>query len=122
MNQKDKFAQRIQATGIAIGAVLVGLSLFINSIGPAQASESKGSFNFTDELTTKDLNNLNSPPVSSGKYMMSYQACYSQISENITWYVLVWDTETGRSKAYYATNDGWKASGSSFQLPSNPLD
>ena len=43
--------------------------------------------------------------------------------DKMNWYVLVWDTENGRSKMYYGDKDMGKivAAGSAFNLPSSPL-
>jgi hypothetical protein len=57
----------------------------------------------------------------AGKYQMSLSSLVS--SKGTTyWYVLVWDTETGRSRMYYGNqNAGMKAAGGQFNLPSSPL-
>lgn len=58
----------------------------------------------------------------NGKYQMSLQV-YAGSNGKPLYYILVWDTETGKSK-YYAGNldNGLFPATSKFQLPSNPLD
>jgi hypothetical protein len=56
---------------------------------------------------------------STGKYMMSMQTIKG---EQMNWYVLVWDTESGRSKIYYGNSEySMRAASSHYQLPSSPL-
>ncbi|MCX7744404.1 MAG: hypothetical protein N2167_07560 [Flavobacteriales bacterium] len=63
-------------------------------------------------------------PFTTGKYMMDQTVVYSS-SENIIYhYILVWDTETGKSKLYWfdRTNKRsfeWEAFGK--DLPQQPL-
>ena len=120
MKTRDKLAQRIQATGVAIGVVLLGTALLFNSIGYSSASQEE--FDFPDELTQKDIQKLQSAPApGNGKYMMTM----SNVSHEgkLHWYVLVWNTETGQSKMYEGSSgkSGLSSPGSHWSPPSNPL-
>ena len=57
----------------------------------------------------------------NGRYDMSFQAAMDNTTMNF--YVLVWDTNTGRSKIYYGNpkKGSIGPAGSGFQLPSSPL-
>ena len=56
-----------------------------------------------------------------GRYQMALSAVLDK-TDATYWYVLVWDTESGRSKFYYgSTKIGIKAANSGYNLPSNPL-
>jgi len=124
MKTKDKLAQRIQSTGIAIAVVLAGAALFMSSIGPATAAtEDHTQFEFPDELTQEDINNLNTSTATGGRYMMQFEALYHIENNNIYFYNVVWDTETGRSKMYYGSTKKGKivAVGDPYNLPASPL-
>jgi hypothetical protein len=94
----DKITQRF----FGLAAIIFAFAFLMRSASPAQADNGP-------ETT-----------YSTGKYMMTLQAVYGQGS--MQWYVLVWDTETGRSKFYYGTPDeGMSAANSQYNLPSSPL-
>jgi len=94
----DKITQRF----FGLAAIIFAFAFLIRSASPAHAD--------VGPQTT----------YSTGKYMMSLQA---EIGSNqMNWYILVWDTETGRSKFYYGNkNEGMGAANSKFQIPSSPL-
>ena len=57
----------------------------------------------------------------TGKYQMAITSMMRSDNSSL-WYILVWDSETGRSKFYYGSVDkGTNAAYSKFQLPSSPL-
>lgn len=86
----------------AIGLMLFGAAALVYSASPAQADVAP--------QTT----------YSTGKYMMSFQSVWAE--NRMNFYVLVWDTESGRSKFYYANKDDKMQSASShYVLPSSPL-
>lgn len=91
-------------TGIALvtGTLLFGSAALIYSSSPAKAVLPNNTY-------------------ATGKYQMQYEAVMDE--QNMNWYVLVWDTETGNSKTYYGTSKTGRmaVAGSSFQLPSSPL-
>lgn len=112
-----KIAQIIKSTGIGIGAVLVGLALVMHASQPASASTNE-SFNFEDDASLEQLRAL--PVTSGGKYQMAITAV--TLNEKVHWYTLVWNTETGKSKIYYANpTDGMRAGHDDYNLPSSPL-
>lgn len=113
----DKVAKFIKTSGIGIGAILVGLSLFIYVSQPAVASN-ESSFNFEDDASLEQLRNL--PVTSGGRYQMNISTLWGDGRAN--WYILVWDSETGRSKIYYGNKeDGTGAAHSAYDIPSSPL-
>ena len=59
---------------------------------------------------------------STGKYMMNISAIVDSRDET-SWIVLVWNTETGKSKIYVggSVGQGTDAAPSSYYLPSSPL-
>jgi len=86
----------------AFSLLLFGAAALVYSASPAQAD--------VGSQTT----------YSGGKYMMSLQAVMD--GERMNWYILVWDTETGRSKLYYGNQkQGMDAANSQYNLPSSPL-
>lgn len=110
-------SQTIKSVGIGVGAVLIGLAMVMHASQPAIANNTPN-FNFEDDATVEQLKAL--PVSSAGKYQMCMQAV--TVNSKVHWYTLVWDTETGRSKIYYAnTNDGIVAGHDDYNLPSSPL-
>jgi len=98
----DKITQRLCASLFGTAAIIFAFAFLIRSASPAQAD--------------------NGPQTtySTGKYMMSVESAYAD--SRVNWYVLVWDTETGRSKFYYGNpDDGMTAASSRYNLPSSPL-
>lgn len=112
----DKSVKLIHAISKLCAVLLVGGSLFFFSIKTATANNTKN-FNFPEILTKADRAAIQS---SNGRYKMELT---SQLEGKVNyWYVLVYDTQTGRSKFYFgnATN-GVGVAGPKFQLPSKPL-
>ena len=98
--QISNFLQKCIGIALVSGTILFGSAALIATINPAKA----------DNPSTVN---------STGKIMMHQQ---NFEKEGKSYYnVLVWDTETGKSKMYYlSTSEGaYKTSGS--QLPSSPL-
>jgi len=125
MKFNDKIAQRIIATGITLSAFALIFTLFMSTVGAATAaSPSKTTFDFPDELSREDVNNLSVASNTNGRFMMQFEAVYENDDDVIRFYNVVWDTSTGESKLYYGSTymGAMKAAGNSFNLPSNPLD
>jgi hypothetical protein len=98
----DKITQRLCASLFGTAAIIFAFAFLIRSASPAQAD--------------------NGPQTtySTGKYMMQMEAVWGD--GEMTWYTLVWDTESGRSKIYYGSQDvSMQAASSHYQLPSSPL-
>jgi hypothetical protein len=94
----DKITQRF----FGLAAIIFAFAFLMRSASPAQADNGP-------ETT-----------YSTGKYMMTVQATNAENGMN--WYVLVWNTETGRSKFYYGNpEDGMGPANSQYNLPSSPL-
>jgi len=94
----DVIAQRILAT-------FLGLALFTFAIGTVMNNSAKA-----DSPNT--VNN-------SGKIQMSTAGFV--LNNNPVYNVLVWDTETGKSKLYNFDRGTNKMVAPSYQLPSSPL-
>ncbi|MCP4438525.1 MAG: hypothetical protein GY810_06235 [Aureispira sp.] len=96
-----KFANIFQKVGLTLAAIILSVGFFINSLSPATASNNDNLYE-------------------NGRYMIQYET--SVVSGQTYWYLVAWDTQTGKSKAYYGNGSGWNVSAPKFQLPSNPLD
>ena len=94
------FVNAFQKIALSLGVLFFGIGVFIYSISPAQA----------DNPTT--VNN-------SGKYMFSTTAF--MFNSKPMYNVLVWDTETGKSKIYGFNSTTIKMFPETFQLPASPL-
>jgi hypothetical protein len=93
------FVNAFQKIALSLGVLFFGIGVFIYSISPAQA----------DNPTT--VNN-------SGKVQMAVDGF--ALNGKPAFHILVWDTETGKSKTY--NFDGVnKFFVSNYQLPSSPL-
>lgn len=99
------FMEKCKGIALIMGAfslMLFGAAALIHSANPAQASEGP-------QMTS-----------STGKYQMALSTVMGD--NRLNWYILVWNTETGRSKFYYGNaKGGTVAAHSSYSLPSSPL-
>ena len=96
----DKIAQRL----FGIAAIVFAFAALIYSTNPATAAHPNTGYE-------------------SGKYQMSFTSQWDHKNEKMGWYILVWDTETGRSKMYQAnsSSSGFVSPGSAWAPPSSPL-
>lgn len=95
----DKITQRL----LGLAAVIFALAFLIQSSSPVQAD------------------NAPQTTYGTGKYQMELTSVMGS-DDRPTVYIMVWDTETGRSKMYYAqVSNGTNSADSRFQLPSSPL-
>lgn len=91
-----------------IGFVLFGCAALIYSTQTAQAEES-------EELSIE-----NARTSTSGNIMMSESGfVYNGV---LLYHILVWDSETGKSKLYHYSESAKGMTGAGYQLPSSPLD
>ena len=103
----NKFLQ----ISLGVSAMLLSSAFLIKSIQPANA----------EVVPIKQMSNTT---MASGKYMMN-QSCVFNAEANIVYqYILVWDTETGKSKLYWFDRSDkktyeWEAFGK--DLPAVPL-
>jgi hypothetical protein len=97
-NSIDVIAQRIFAS-------FVGLALFTFALGTIVNNSAKA-----DNPTT--VNN-------SGKYQISTAGF--EFNGKPIYNIVVWDSETGKSKIYGFSSGTGKMAAESFQLPSSPL-
>lgn len=97
-----KVANIFQKVGLTLAAIILSVGFFINSLSPATAANNDNLYE-------------------NGRYMMDYHSAYE--GNSTKWYLIVWDTQTGKSKAYWAGgSEGWRVSGAAYQLPSSPLN
>lgn len=91
-----------QRIGLTIAALVCSFAFLIQSTSTATADAPTA----TNEV---------------GKYMMQYQAVYG--NGRTSYYILVWDTSTGRSKVYSGNSqsNGLTAGPASYSPPSSPL-
>jgi hypothetical protein len=94
------FVNAFQKIALSLGVLFFGIGVFIYSIIPAQA----------DNPT---VNN------SAGKYMMSESGFL--LNGKPAYHILVWDTETGKSKLHTYDFPSGKIVNATYQLPSSPL-
>jgi len=80
----NKFLQ----ISLGVSAMLLSGAFFIRSIQPAHAEVSP-------------MKQLANNTMSSGKYMMNQACVFNAEASTVYHYVLVWDTETGKSKMYW---------------------
>lgn len=87
----------------AVALLLFGAAALVYSASPAQA-------NHAPQTT-----------YGTGKYMMEMTSIINS-NDLVTWYILVWNTESGNSKLYYGTvATGNQSANGEYQLPSSPL-
>lgn len=94
------FVNAFQKIGLTIAAIILSCAALFYAINPLKA----------DNPTT--VNN-------SGKYQMSSVGFV--INGKIAYQVLVWDSESGKSKIYGFNSTTGKMVPESFNLPSSPL-
>jgi hypothetical protein len=96
--QISNFLQKCIGLALVSGTILFGSAALISTINPAKA----------DNPTTTD---------STGKILMSESGWVYNGSP--MYHILVWDTETGKSKLY--VYDKGKMINANYQLPASPL-
>ncbi|MFK7798810.1 MAG: hypothetical protein AB8E82_15270 [Aureispira sp.] len=96
------FFEKCKGIALILGVVLFGTAAVLFSTAPAQADAPQTMY-------------------ATGKYQMAITSIQTN-TDKTYWYILVWDSETARSKFYYGcVKDGTKAAYHPFQLPSSPL-
>ena len=97
------FFEKCKGIALILGVVLFGTAAILFSTTPAQADAPQTMY-------------------ATGKYQMAISTINNENTGNTFWYIIVWDTETGRSKYYYGSvSNGTQVAASKFQLPSSPL-
>jgi hypothetical protein len=91
------FVNTFQKIGLTIAAIIFSCAALFYAINPVKA----------DNPTLTN---------STGKYMMDQNAF---VFKDFNYHILVWDTETGKSKLYRFSDGSW--SNNIAQLPSSPL-
>ena len=99
--------------------VLFGGALLVFSTNTLTAKSNDNAFNFPENLSENDMNMIQS---SNGRYQMNLQIVEDSEDKKIYWMILVWDTQTGKSKLYSKNQDkGTIPAHSGWQLPISPL-
>lgn len=103
----NKFLQ----ISLGVSAMLLSSAFLIKSIQPAHAE-------------IAPMKQMTNNAIASGKYMMNQACVYNAGGETVYHYVLVWDTETGKSKMYWFDRTStksyeWESFGK--DLPAVPL-
>ena len=98
--QISNFLQKCIGIALVSGTILFGSAALIATINPAKA----------DNPSTIN---------STGKYMMHQES--SEKDGKSYYNILVWDTETGKSKMYYLNHSEGAYKTSGGQLPSSPV-
>lgn len=98
--QISNFLQKCFGIALVSGTILFGSAALIATINPAKA----------DNPTTEN---------STGKIMME-QIAWQRDGKSF-FNILIWDTETGKSKLYYHSISEGTYKVSSVQLPSSPI-
>jgi hypothetical protein len=94
------YVNAFQKIALSLGVLFFGIGVFIYAISPAQA----------DSPTTTN---------STGKIMMSESGFV--FNNKAVYNVLVWDTETGKSKIYAFNATTLKMITAEYQIPASPL-
>jgi hypothetical protein len=94
------FVNAFQKIALSLGVLFFGIGVFIYSISPAQA----------DNPTTV---------TNSGKIQMSESGFV--VNGSPFYHILVWDSETGKSKLYWFNSTSRTLKSTDYQLPSSPL-
>ena len=101
--KETTFMERCKGIALVLGVALFGTAAILFSTQPAQADSGP-------EMTN-----------STGRYQMELATAIGS-SGTVFWYILVYNTESGRSKFYYgSTKKGTTAASSQYNLPSSPL-
>lgn len=108
----DRLSQRILAVSLSLMGLILCSTLFVATISPATASDTPSSLSSSGDGE------------GGGKYMMDYTSVHVPSQDKTYYEVLVWNTETGKSRLYYYSysDKAFKAYEDNVQIPSNPLD
>jgi hypothetical protein len=98
--QLSNFLQKCIGIALVSGTILFGSAALIGTINPAKA-DNPGTINET------------------GKIMMDQNSFIH--NSNYYYHILVWDTETGKSKLYNYKASSGTISTTTYQLPGYPL-
>ncbi|HTL82947.1 MAG TPA: hypothetical protein VL651_14635 [Bacteroidia bacterium] len=108
----NTFLKRCFGVSLVMGMLLFGTGFLVKSMNKANAAPA--------------VKSLVDDGSGNGRYQMNYTTTVSPATEShgvkIYYEVMVWDTQTGKSKLFYYDYDidNWKAYG--YQLPDRPLD
>ena len=111
MKNLDNFSKRVLALGVTIMGVTLCATLLVATINRVSA---------TGTASTPMPSVLSE----NGRIMMDYTSVHVPSQDKTYYEVIVWDTQTGRSKLYFYsyTDKTFKAYEANVQLPASPLD
>lgn len=113
MKYLDNFSRRVIAISLSLMGIILCATLFVATISPANANSSS---------------NLPLPALPSGSgsggIMMDYTSVHVPSQDKTYYEILVWDSNTGKSKLYYYSyaDKAFKSYESNVQLPADPLN
>lgn len=107
---KDKIKHHWFKIVIGASMLMSSAALLISSVQPLKAGSSE---------VPDFLEKLNSPLPASGKIMMHQNNFV--LDGKSQYQILVWDSETGRSKIYTYSSSDNNFNQAKYQLPLNPL-
>ena len=115
MKNLDRVTQRILAVSLSLMGLILCTTLFFATVNSANASNDVTSSNVAPTSTFAEGN---------GRIMMDYTSVHVPSQDKTYYEVLVWNSETGKSKLYFYdyTEKGFKAYEDNVQLPRYPLD
>ena len=116
MKYLDNFSKRILTVSLSIMGLMLCASLFMSTVGPAQAGTTSS---YDNGFYSNDF-----PETSAGKIMMDYTSVYDSGQEKVFYECLVWNSVTGKSKLYFYSylDKKFKPYEDKVQLPRYPLD
>jgi hypothetical protein len=119
MKITDHVTKRILAVSFGLMGVILCATLFMQSIGPANATTS----DFTLPQSFDPAVGV-APAAASGTIMMDYTSVHVENQDKTFFECMVWNTETGKSALYFYSSDtkGFKKYEETVQLPARPLD
>ena len=108
--QTDRLMKKSKAIALVVGVVLFGMAAVLFGTAAVIYAASPAQANNGPQMTQ-----------GYGKYKMELVSGVTS-GDKTYWYIIVYNTETGRSKFYYGNvKEGTKSSHSMYNLPSSPL-
>lgn len=105
---------------LGVGFVLLGIAAVLQSSQSAYASDSNNiTASDADELTIENARKSTVPTGTSGKIQMSESGFVH--NGNLLYHILVWNTETGKSKLYHFSPRQKGMIEAAYQIPADPM-
>ena len=119
MKITDHVTKRILAASFGVMGIILCATLFMQSIGPANATSSD--YNFPESF---DPATGLSVGAADGQIMMDYTSVHVPSQDKTYYECMVWNTSDGKSRLYFYsyTDKKFKSYEANVQLPRYPLD